>query len=266
PGHVEGVAAELRARPARGQVGAGVRLREALAPHLLASQDATQEAALLRLGAVLDEGRADQRRPHADVDQAGGADARVLLGEEELLDRRGAAAAVLARPVEPGPAPLVQLPLPPARKAHLLRRLLGLAIVGRTPPRGQVRDQPLMHLALEAPLGGVQAEIHRISVLDEGAGAGQAPRGASAGAGVLRARPPQAPRAPAAGGGTPRPTPRACAEDRERAGHPRPRATITSRTATASGSRRTPDRAAPADRSADPTPARSCPPRWRGPA
>ena len=40
----------------------------------------------------------------------------------------------------------------------------------------------------------------------------------------------------------------------------------TSRTATASGNRRTPDPAAPADRSADPPPARSCPPRWRGPA
>src|SRR5207253_8832520 len=114
----------------------------------------------------------------------GGADARVLLGEEELLDRRGPPAAVLARPVEPGPAPLVQLPLPPARKAHLLRRLLGLAIVGRTPPRGQVRDQPLMHLALEAPLGGVQAEVHRAPFSAKRTGGVKRPgrkRGASGG-------------------------------------------------------------------------------------
>src|SRR2546422_10762721 len=47
-----------------------------------------------------------------------------------------------------------------ARKAHLLRRLLGLAVVGRAPPRGQVRDQPLVHLALEPRLGGAQTEVH----------------------------------------------------------------------------------------------------------
>src|SRR4029077_2468092 len=98
--HVEEVAAQLGARAARRQVGARVRLREALAPDLLAVEDPRKEAALLRLRAVMDERRPDEPGPDADVDHRRRADARVLLGEKELLDRGRAAATVLGRPVE----------------------------------------------------------------------------------------------------------------------------------------------------------------------
>src|SRR5207249_10483403 len=110
-----------RARATSGQVGAGVRLREALAPHLLAGQDAAEKAALLLLGAVLDEGRPDERRSHPDVDHAGGARARVLLGEQELLDRRGAPAPVPGRAWQPCPCRAPPAPLPPAPCPHRYR-------------------------------------------------------------------------------------------------------------------------------------------------
>src|SRR5206468_5983920 len=134
--HEEDVAAELGAGAAGGEVRAGVRLGEALAPDLLAGQDPRQEAALLRLRAVMDERRPDQRRPDTDVDHRRRADAGVLLGEEELLDRRRAAPAVLARPVEPRPAALEEAALPPAREADLLAGILGLRVLRRSPPRG----------------------------------------------------------------------------------------------------------------------------------
>src|SRR5439155_7118191 len=159
--HVERIAAELGAGPHGGQVGAGVRLREALAPHLLAGQDLREKALLLLLRAVVDERRADERRPHADVDHARRPDARVLLGEEQLLERRRAAAAVLARPVQARPAALVQAALPPAREADLLGRVLRPAEAGRAPARRQIGDQPGVYFASEARLGRSECELHR---------------------------------------------------------------------------------------------------------
>ena len=84
----------------RRQVAARAGLAESLAPHLLAAQDAGQV-----LGLLLGAGLGHDRRPrvqradevHADVGRAG---PRRLLEEDQLLDERGAAAAVLGRPVD----------------------------------------------------------------------------------------------------------------------------------------------------------------------
>src|SRR5262249_13106964 len=71
--------------------------------------------------------------------------------------------AVLLRPVQPGPAPLVELPLPAAPEGDLLRRILGLAIVRRPPAFGQVGDQPVVDLSPEGLLRGRGTEIHRLT-------------------------------------------------------------------------------------------------------
>ena len=123
-----------RARLQRGEVGAGLGLGEALAPDLLAGQDRLQVALLLLLGAVGDHDRA----AHRQAEHVGGA-RRLLAGrladEDRLLDHRRAAAAVLLRPGDPGPAGLVQLVLPLAAEGHHLVET-GLRARGRggSPP------------------------------------------------------------------------------------------------------------------------------------
>src|SRR6266403_136461 len=59
--HDEAVAPALAARAERAQVRAGAGLREALAPEVLARKQPGEEATALRLGAVAEDGRADQR-------------------------------------------------------------------------------------------------------------------------------------------------------------------------------------------------------------
>ena len=64
----EDVAAPLGARARGGEVGAGVRLGEALAPDLLGGEDLLEVARLLLLGAVRDDRRPGHAEPdHADV-------------------------------------------------------------------------------------------------------------------------------------------------------------------------------------------------------
>jgi hypothetical protein len=67
------------------EVGAGVRLAVALAPDVFARQDLRQEAALLSIGAVADQQRADH--DDAVVGQACAAVALELLNVDELLGR-----------------------------------------------------------------------------------------------------------------------------------------------------------------------------------
>ncbi len=69
-----------------GEVGAGVRLRVPLAPHVLARRDPREEAALLLLGTEVQDRGADQ--PLADdADATRTAGARVLLVEDHLLEQ-----------------------------------------------------------------------------------------------------------------------------------------------------------------------------------
>ena len=94
-----------------GEVRAGAGLAVALAPELGAGDDPRQEAGPLRVGAELDEGRAEQRL--ADVaDAAGGPRLRVLLEVHDLLVQREPAATVLLRPGHAGPAVGAEVALP----------------------------------------------------------------------------------------------------------------------------------------------------------
>src|SRR5262249_11420065 len=108
------------------------------------------------------------------------AHAGVPLREEELLERRRAAPAVLPRPVKAGPAAVVERALPPPAERDLLRRLRRLAVSRRSPALGQIRDQPVVHLAPETLLGGGRAEIHRATVVAEAGGGRQATRASHA--------------------------------------------------------------------------------------
>src|SRR5439155_6634973 len=67
----------------------------------------------------------------------------------------------LARPVEAGPAAFVEAALPPASEADLVGGLLGLAERGRSPARGQVGNQPVVHFLSEVLLGAGEPEVHR---------------------------------------------------------------------------------------------------------
>ena len=94
-----------------GEVGAGGRLGEELAPDLLGGQHRPEVALLLLLGAVRDQRRAEH--PDADdVEDAGHPGAADLLVDDHLLERAEAGAAVLRRPGDGGEAALGQAPLP----------------------------------------------------------------------------------------------------------------------------------------------------------
>ena len=108
PGDDPFVAVLDRLRLQRGEVGARLGLGEALAPDLLGGEDRLQVALLLLVGAVGDDDRAAHRQAE-HVGRAGRFLARRLADEDRLLDQRRAAAAVLLRPGDPGPAGLVQL-------------------------------------------------------------------------------------------------------------------------------------------------------------
>ncbi len=97
------VAVPHRARLQRGEVRAGLGLREPLAPDLLRGQDRRQVALALLLGAVRDHGRPAHREPE-HVRGLRRARADDLLVEDRLLDQGRAAAAVLLRPRDAGPA------------------------------------------------------------------------------------------------------------------------------------------------------------------
>ena len=89
------------ARLQAGEVGAGAGLAEALAPALLAAQDAGQVALLLLVGAVEQDGGAGPAQ--ANAAEARRARLGQLLVEDELLHHGEAAAAILRGPVRRDP-------------------------------------------------------------------------------------------------------------------------------------------------------------------
>src|SRR4029453_7363118 len=109
----------LGTRPQRRQIRAGAWLREELAPQLVGRQDLREEAAALCIAAM-----GDQRGPnevHADaVDDLGRPCGGDLLLEDVVLDHRGAAAALVARPVNAHPASAGELALPVAPAPRLV--------------------------------------------------------------------------------------------------------------------------------------------------
>ena len=157
----EVVAAVLGAGAEAREVRARARLRVALAPDVVAAQDARQVALLLRLGAPLDEGRAR----HADAGVAGEhgrARPEALLVVDDLLHQGGAAPAVLLGPRDPDPARRVHAALPVAppleglavRRHPLVGRVLDAEIVG------EVGGEPAADLGAEVLLLGRVGEIH----------------------------------------------------------------------------------------------------------
>ena len=131
PGDHPFVAVLDRRRLQRGEVGARLGLGEPLAPDLLAGEDRLQVALLLLLGAVGDHHRPAHRQAE-HVGRARRFQARRLADEDRLLDQGRAAAAVLLRPGDPGPAGLVHLALPLAPEGHHLleaRLRLGAGVV-----------------------------------------------------------------------------------------------------------------------------------------
>lgn len=110
-GHHPRVVLAHRAGADGGEVGAGAGFAVALAPELLDGADGGQEAGLLFLGAVVDQGGPEEL--FADVvDAGGGVGEGVLLVEGDLFLDGRAASAVLLRPADAGPAVGGHVPFP----------------------------------------------------------------------------------------------------------------------------------------------------------
>ena len=119
-----------RARLHRGQVRAGGRLAEQLAPDLVAVEHRAEVARLLLVAAVGDQARAE----HADADDvedARDAGAAELLVDDDLLDRAQTLAAELLRPGDAGQPALGELALPRAARGQV-SGVFGPARVERT--------------------------------------------------------------------------------------------------------------------------------------
>ena len=102
------VAVQLGLGLERGEIRAGLRFGEALAPGDLALEDLGQELLLLLLGPPLQDGRSDQGVAE-EVGSHGGAGPGELLVEHHVLQGREALAAVLLRPGRADPAAVVEL-------------------------------------------------------------------------------------------------------------------------------------------------------------
>src|SRR4030095_4302629 len=155
-----GVALEARAGLHVGEVRAGVRLRVALAPDLLAGDDRRQGAARLRPAAERDQRRAEQRLAHV-VQPAGRAGTRVLLVEDHLLGERRAPAAVLARPADAGPRARRELLLPGAPLLDEGGVVARAAATAQHRERaGERRLEPCGRLAAEGLVLRAEADFH----------------------------------------------------------------------------------------------------------
>ncbi len=146
------VAVAHRARLERGEVGARLRLGEALAPDLVGAQDRLEVAPLLLLGPVRDDGRP----AHGEPEHVRGA-RRLRPGEllvvDGLLDERRPAPAVLLRPRHAGPVVVVQAPLPRPPELEAGDVALGLG-------PGVVVGQPRAQLVAELLLLRCRSQIH----------------------------------------------------------------------------------------------------------
>src|SRR6185437_13920277 len=101
-----------------------VGLRVALAPDFLGGENLRHVAALLFLGAPVDERWAEQRNAEAGEGD-GGASALELLLVDDALEHGCAAASVLLGPAEPDPSALVQLAMPSDQRLPFAFGLVG---------------------------------------------------------------------------------------------------------------------------------------------
>jgi len=146
----------IGARLQRREVGAGVGLREELAPDLARVEDRRQEPRLLLVGAVREQRRTREVDPDP-VDRLQRPRSRVLHVEDRDLDRRRAPPAVLRGPVDPDPTAGRELRLPGAPE---------LDLVGDRGEPGRhlhVIGEPRADLHRERLLLGREREIHQRS-------------------------------------------------------------------------------------------------------
>ena len=118
-----------------GEVAAGARLAEELAPHLVAAQHRREVALALLVRAVGDDGRPR----HGDADGEGvhaQPEPRRLLGEDRLLARGAAAAAGVLRPGDPRPPVVGEVRLPRLRPGDPVAS--SRALLARTPRAGSL--------------------------------------------------------------------------------------------------------------------------------
>ena len=154
------VTVEHRARLHVGEIGTGVGLAVALAPHLAAREDLRDEAALLCFGAVRHDRRPGERDAHV-----GYAVRRTRLDvgheEDDLLGQRALAATDVLGIVDAQPAALGELALPLEQRRD---RDVLLAHSAAPAQRGELADhvlfEPGAHFVLEGDLCRRQLKIH----------------------------------------------------------------------------------------------------------
>ncbi len=141
-----------------GQVGAGGRLGEQLAPDLVAVQHRPQVARLLLVAAVRDDRRPEHA--HADhVEDAGDAGRADLLVDDHLLDRPAALAAELLGPHDAGQTALGELALPRAPGGEV-GLLVAVVVAARRRRLAAVLLEPLAYLGAVRGLLGRVVQIH----------------------------------------------------------------------------------------------------------
>jgi hypothetical protein len=150
--HHELVTVGSRGRADAGDVGPGVGLAHADAPHRRAGDDAGQPSLALGVGPVL-----EQRRAHLPIGEPRGGDRRTRadqgLEHHEPLQGRPPAPAVLHRPGHAQPTPLAQL----LGEGPVVAD--DPAVVGRLGPVGR-RQPNLSGLGLQVLQLGRQHEVH----------------------------------------------------------------------------------------------------------
>ena len=142
-----------------GEIRAGVRLGEPLAPQLVDRLDLREEPALLLVGAELDEGRGEEALAE-ERDPRGSVRPRVLLVEDHLQRERKRPPAVLHGPGRAHPAIRAEHVLP--LEADIPPRLVGRAATRaeRRELAGEVLGQPRAHLGAKGRLFSGVAEVH----------------------------------------------------------------------------------------------------------
>ena len=143
------VAVALGPSGERGEVGAGSRFAEQLAPQLDAAEHRVEVPLLIRRAVRHERGchHADRHRERADGDIEAG----LLLGEDRRLDCSRAASAELLRPGDPRPPVLVECRLPSAARSNVIaeidlvvgrrRRWSKAGVIGQPGPGGGAKGR-----------------------------------------------------------------------------------------------------------------------------
>ncbi len=154
----EFVAIQRRTGVERGQIRAGARFGEALAPDLLAGQDFLDETALLLFGAVLENSRSAHRQAEF-VERCWRSDTGHFFVEYRTFDDGFTLAAVLGRPRNSEIAGVVEPPLPVSENTDgiLIDRQRKTPVGDSCRP---VRFQPFSRFEAKLHFLGAVAKIH----------------------------------------------------------------------------------------------------------